>query len=565
MQEKNSNEIKVEMKRVKEIKESELSITQMLNLDNTCLMNIDSQAIADANNIEYRRDNIKKLSSPKQKPNVFSKPSPKRNIKISEKEPIDNQIQLELNEPEKLSISQILSTDNSLFLDIDCDKIAASHNINIKHPAESRQVEHLENDDLMNLTLALKDVCQNDEKILTQVTDCMKSFETDSTMQVVKNDVTSAVIVRQKDEVFKKPVVLSKRQQKRDDEESFYDLKNEHKKFLIETKGIEDLYDWQKECLTLATVQSNRNLIYALPTSGGKSLVAEVLILREILVMKRNAILLLPFVSIVQEKIQDLIPFAMQYNFLVEEYASGKGVIPPTKRREKNSLYISTIEKCQILVDSLIAAKRINEIGLIVVDELHMIGDKQRGQNLELLLTKIMYLNKKHRSSARIVGMSATIENINDIAKFVDADVYSRDFRPVELQEYLKIESNLFYINSKAQTIDDAFRLESMHIGDYFTLKQQKRDPDHISHFVYDTIMIKSSCLIFCASKNNCENVALLLHDTLPRELRDNHRVERKFLIESIRQDSNGKICDILIKTLPYGIAYHHSGEIIFQ
>lgn len=100
--------------------------------------------------------------------------------------------------------------------------------------------------------------------------------------------------------------------------------------------------------------------------------------------------------SIVQEKIWALSPFAVQLEFLLEEYAAGKGSLPPRKRRRKKSVYIATIEKGLALIDSLIEMDRANEIGLVVVDELHIIGEPGRGVALETLLTKIQFINGKN-------------------------------------------------------------------------------------------------------------------------------------------------------------------------
>jgi superfamily II RNA helicase len=79
----------------------------------------------------------------------------------------------------------------------------------------------------------------------------------------------------------------------------------------------------------------------------------------------------------------------------------------------------------------------------------------------------------------QIVGMSATISNLPEIASFLNADVYTRDFRPVELKEYIKIGSEILLVDGNSKTIADAFKFER-NFGDDYNSALRKRDPDHI-------------------------------------------------------------------------------------
>lgn len=63
-----------------------------------------------------------------------------------------------------------------------------------------------------------------------------------------------------------------------------------------------NLYEWQAEALTQPGVLEGRNLVYCAPTSGGKSLVAEILALRRLYATGKAALLVLPFVSLCAEK-----------------------------------------------------------------------------------------------------------------------------------------------------------------------------------------------------------------------------------------------------------------------
>lgn len=132
--------------------------------------------------------------------------------------------------------------------------------------------------------------------------------------------------------------------------------------------------------------------------------------------------------------------FGISLDFLVEEYAGSKGAIPPVSRRMRNSVYVATIEKACGIIHHLVKDDRLDELGLVIVDEVHMLGEPQRGATLEMTLNKVLHC----APDLQVVAMSATIGNLEEVGQYLRAHVYRRQFRPVALQEFVVMGSEVF-------------------------------------------------------------------------------------------------------------------------
>jgi DNA polymerase theta len=146
------------------------------------------------------------------------------------------------------------------------------------------------------------------------------------------------------------------------------------------------LYKWQEECIALGL--SSKNLLFSAPTSAGKSLVAEVLLVQSILNSGLKGIFVVPYVSIVVEKLQYLLatfgpktPTNLRVGGMYSQVSVSKDDL---------DLVICTIEKANGLINKLIEEDQLDILSCIVVDELHMLGTESRGYLLELMLTKLM-------------------------------------------------------------------------------------------------------------------------------------------------------------------------------
>jgi len=151
--------------------------------------------------------------------------------------------------------------------------------------------------------------------------------------------------------------------------------------------GVTRLYEWQQDCICSSDIINGACLIYCAPTSGGKTLIAELLILVNVISLGKTAILVLPYVSLVLEKERDLKRLLSHYN----KYQSPRqrirvksvyGQVGVTKKGLNDQIIICTIEKANSILNSFISSGRIDRLGIIAIDELHVLGDADRGFSL---------------------------------------------------------------------------------------------------------------------------------------------------------------------------------------
>lgn len=260
------------------------------------------------------------------------------------------------------------------------------------------------------------------------------------------------------------------------------------------SKKLDMMFQWQVECLNNENVLKNyKNLIYSAPTSAGKTLVAEILAIKTVFERRKKIIFIVPFVSIVREKMyyfQDLMGTS---GIRVEGFM---GSYSPPGGFSSVHIAICTIEKANNLINRLLEEGTLSDIGAILIDEIHLLGDSHRGYLLELLLTKLIYISKKDKNiQIQIIGMSATLPNLHTLSKWLEAELYKTNFRPIPLDENAVICGEVYDVDFKFSR-----KLS--------TLPEIPTDTDNVLQLCLETIRDSCSILIFCPTKNWCENLA---------------------------------------------------------
>jgi len=187
------------------------------------------------------------------------------------------------------------------------------------------------------------------------------------------------------------------------------------------------LFRSQRQLLRKGFLTSKENWVICTPTGAGKTLMAE-WAFQIATSQGYRAVYLAPLKAIVEEKAQT---WSERYADLAPGVFTGESTRQPGKRRPKREqLLLMTPEK----LASYLHGWRGNlswlaEIGLLVIDEFHTIGDTSRGATIESLVGRLQRINPFFR----IIALSATIPNADQFATWLNAKEFVTTWRPVPL------------------------------------------------------------------------------------------------------------------------------------
>lgn len=306
------------------------------------------------------------------------------------------------------------------------------------------------------------------------------------------------------------------------------------------------LDEFQKEAIQ--SVEKNHSVVVSAPTGSGKTLIADYIINKDI---KKGikVIYTAPIKALSNQKYRDF----------CEEYGEDKiGLL--TGDIVKNPRAPILIMTTEIYRNMALSQDPIMDtISYVIFDEIHYINDIERGYVWE---ESIIFSKKK----IRFLCLSATIPNAKEFADWissikkhkVDVIIHSKRSVPLD-KKFFDTELEITSLKEIKNIID--IPSYNYIMGKSHYRRPRLRAPSHIN--LIRDIKDKLPCLFFNFSRIKCQDNA---HNLLKANIfKINPEITtfvRAKLEGSSKEIKKLESTKLLLKTLPYGIAFHHAGLI---
>ena len=309
-------------------------------------------------------------------------------------------------------------------------------------------------------------------------------------------------------------------------------------KSVLAKTGYDSLYPPQEDAIKAGALEG-KNIVLASPTASGKTLIAEMVILKTILEKGGKALYLTPLRALASEKYEDF----QKYTSIEKTPGRKVRVAMTSGDYDSSDIYlanfdivISTNEKA----DSVLRHRSpwIADVSVVIADEIHLITEADRGPTLEVVLTRLLKLNPR----IQIIALSATIKNAVEIGEWLKAIPITTEWRPVPLREGV-------YHNGEIQFKDGASR----------TIPHSDANP--IFDTALDVLREGGQVLIFAETRRMAvemgRKASALLRRHLPKpDRRGLENIAQRILSTGERT----RLGEALAEQVLNGVAFHHAG-----
>ena len=304
----------------------------------------------------------------------------------------------------------------------------------------------------------------------------------------------------------------------------------------LQRHGIEELYPPQAETIA-AGICEGENVMAAIPTASGKTLIAQL----AMLTATGPGLYIVPLRALATEKHATFneLP-GVDVGIATGDYDS------PAAELAEHDIVVATSEK----VDSAIrnGASWVDDIGCVVVDEVHLLGQTDRGPTLEVTLAHLRRLTP----GVQLVALSATVDNAAEIADWLGAELVESDWRPVDLRTGVADSETVTYTDGATEAVGiDAADLPS----------GVDLDTETTARLVDDALADGGQSLAFVRSRREAESLAdRLCGDDAERERGETALGERKQVADEIETLDGTVTGQRLADCVRCGVAFHHAG-----
>ena len=314
--------------------------------------------------------------------------------------------------------------------------------------------------------------------------------------------------------------------------------------------GIRSLNRIQSRMVQSA-LRGQENLLLCAPTGAGKTNVALMCMLnllgqhlREDGSFELDAfkiVYIAPMKALVQECVQSFGKKLAPFGVTVKELSGDQNLT--RQQIQETQLIVTTPEKWDIITRKSGERTYTQLVRLMIIDEIHLLHD-DRGPVLEALVARTIRQVETTREMVRLIGLSATLPNYEDVAAFLR----------------VKPDKGLFFFDNSYRPVP----LQQQYIG--VTEKKALKRFQLMNEICYEKVIMqagRNQILIFDHSRAETAKTARALRDMAVENNAVSSFVrEDSASLEILREEAQAAKNADLKDLLPFGFAIHHAGMV---